>query len=615
MKKWIVEVVICTLITCSALTIPITEADPIVLLPRSDVTINAEYGNNYWFDFTLSGVSPVDVYDVENGIYHGWCVDKDLEMSRGVNHPVILRSSLDTDLPNGLNNLPWNEINYIINNKGSTSRNNLQIAIWYFTDGVNLSGYDDAQALVDDANENGGDFIPQTGQFLAIPIVAAKSWIQPAFLELRIPPPTSIRGFVWYDTDADGIQDTGENGLGSVIVTLYNSLNVSIDEKDTTTEGFYTFRSFEPGEYYLKFTLKSGHIFTKKDIGNDTTDSDADTTTGKTIIFTVPANQNVSITDWDAGMYKQSSGGTPEPPEEISTPNTRPAADATAGAPYQGFINSNITFDGSRSYDPDTDGRIISYRWNFGDGANGTGEITTHSYTEIGTYNVTLLVTDNEFATDIDTITAQITLGNNPPSAPVLSIPSFAHASTSTQYTVVSTDPDENNVRYIINWGIGPNETSQFFVSGQNVQSRYQWTAPGFYSIQVKAQDTYGANSSIVSINIAIDVLNINDLGYLIDNNGDGIFDQFYNNATGIETGVNQQTSGKYLIDSNEDGTYDLLYDTARGQTQPYSEQPLFQYIIIIIAILVIASLLIFYLMRKRKRPKDTIYHSDNKKQ
>ena len=90
-----------------------------------------------------------------------------------------------------------------------------------------------------------------------------------------------------------------------------------------------------PGEYYLKFTLKSGHIFTKKDIGNDTTDSDADTTTGKTIIFTVPANQNVSITDWDAGMYKQSSGGTPVPPEVVPTPNARPVADATAGAPYQ----------------------------------------------------------------------------------------------------------------------------------------------------------------------------------------------------------------------------------------------------------------------------------------
>jgi len=601
MKKWIVEVVICTLITCSVLTIPITEADPIILLPSGDVTINAEYGTTHWFDFTLSDVVPADVYDVENGIYHGWCVDKDLEMSRGVNHPVILRSSLDTDLPNGLSNLPWNEINYIINNKGDTSRNNVQMAIWFFTDGLDLTGYDDAQALVDDANENGGDFIPQTDDLLAIPIVAAVSWIQPAFLELEIPPPTSIRGFVWYDNDADGIQDAGENGLGSVTVTLYTSMNVSIDETHTTSEGFYTFRSFEPGNYYLKFTLKSGHIFTKRDIGNDTTDSDADST-GKTIIFTVPADQNVSITDWDAGMYRESSGGTPAPPEEIPTPNARPAADATAGAPYQGFINSNITFDGSRSYDPDTDGRIISYRWNFGDGANGTGEITTHSYTEIGTYNVTLLVTDNDFATDLDTITAQITLGNNQPIRPVLSGPTSGHVSVSNQYTVVSTDPDGNNIRYVIDWGDDQQETSPFIESGQNVQSTHQWNTAGFYLVQTYAQDTYGENSSVFTMTVAIDVLNVNDLGYLIDNNGDGTFDQFHNDATGTETPVKKQTNTQYLLDSNGDGTYDLTYDLTAGQTQKYSEQPLMMYLILMLAILVIVFLFIFYLMKRRKR-------------
>lgn len=605
MKKCILVFVICTLITWSTLTIPITAADPIVLLPSDRVSITAEYGTTYWFDFALSGVT-ADVYDVENGIYHGWCVDKDLEMSRGVNHQVYLMSSLEPDLPNGFGSITaWNEINYIINHRDDYSRNNVQIAIWYFTDGVNLSGYDDAQAIVDDANENGGDFIPQTGDLLAIPIVAAQSWIQPAFLELEIPPPTSIRGFVWYDNDADGIQDAGENGLGSVTVTLYNSINVSIDETHSTTEGFYTFRSFEPGDYYLKFTPKSGHIFTKKDIGNDTLDSDADTTTGKTIIFSVPANQNVSITDWDAGMYKQSSGGTPVPPEVVPTPNARPVADATAGVPYRGFINSNITFNGSRSYDPDSDGRIIAYRWNFGDGTNGTGEITTHSYATPGIYNVTLLVTDNDFATDLDTITAQITLGNNPPLVPVLSGPSSSHVGVSSQYTVLSSDPDGDSLQYVIDWGDDQQETSPAVLSGQNYQFNHQWTTTGFYTIQAYAKDTtYGYKSGNVTMTIAIDVKYVGNLGYLIDQNGDGTFDQFYNNATGIETGVNQQTSGKYLIDSNEDGTYDLLYDTASGQTQPFSEQPLLVYIIIILAILVIVFLLIFYLLRKRRRPQ-----------
>lgn len=605
MKKSTVVFVMCTLIACSILTIPITAADPTVLLPSGAVGVTAQYGSIYWFDFTLSGVPADVVYDVENGIYHGWCVDKDLEMSRGVPHQVNLKSSLDLDLPNGFSSVPWNEINYIINHRDGYSRNNVQIAIWHLTDNVNLTGYDDSQALVDDAEQNGGDFIPQIGDLLAIPIVAAVSWIQPAFLELIIPPPTSIRGFVWYDTNGDGIQDTGESGLGDITVTLYNNVNVSIDETHTTSEGYYTFRSFEPGDYYLKFSLKTGYVFTKEDIGDDATDSDANTITGKTIIFTVPANQNVSITDWDAGMYKKSSGGTPAPPEEVTTPNVLPVADLTKGAPYQGFINSTITFNGSHSYD--TDGRIIAYRWNFGDGSpNGTGEITTHLYTTPGDYNVSLLVTDNDFATSIDTTIAHITLGNNPPSVPELSGPVSGRVGVSSQYTVLSSDPEGDNLQYVINWGDGLQETSPAVMSGQSYQFNHQWTTTGFYQIKAYAKDTtYENKSGNVTMAVAIDVKYVGNLGYLIDRNGDGIFDQFYNNATGLETGVNQQTSGKYLIDSNGDGTYDLLYDTASGQTQPFSEQPLVMYLIIIIlVILIIVFLLIFYSMRKRKRPQ-----------
>jgi hypothetical protein len=603
MKKWKVEVVICTLITCSILTIPITAADPTVLLPSIVVRITAEYGSIYWFDFTLSDVrAPANSYDVKNGLYHGWCLDKDLEMNRSADHPVILKSSLDTDLPSNLNNLPWHEINYIINNRDGYSRNNVQMAIWHLTDGVNLSGYTDSQALINDAEQNGGDFIPQTGDLLAIPIIAAASWLQPAFLELTIPP-ASIRGFVWYDTNGDGIQDTGENGLGDITVTLYNSTNVSINSTYTTSEGFYTFRNFASGDYYLQFNLKSGYIFTKKDIGNDTFDSDANTTTGKTIMF--PADQNVSITIWDAGMYKKSSGGTPVPPEVEPTPNVRPVADATAGTinegVIEGVINSTITFNGSRSYD--NDGRIITYHWNFGDGTDGLGKITTHSYTELGTYNVTLKVTDDKFATDNDTITAQISLGNHQPNAPVLSGPTSAHASISTQYTIVTTDPDGDTIRYIIDWGDGSlPETSPLVESGQNVQSTHQWTTPGFYTIQAKAQDMHMENSSLFTMRIAIDVLYINDLGYLIDNNGDGTFDQYHNNATGTMTPVKKQTNNKYLFDSNGDGTYDLAFDTTTGLSQKYSEQPLLMYIIPILAILVIVFLSIFYLMRRRKQ-------------
>jgi PKD domain len=44
----------------------------------------------------------------------------------------------------------------------------------------------------------------------------------------------------------------------------------------------------------------------------------------------------------------------------------------------------------------DSDGTIISYVWNFGDGDMATTAITNHAYPSAGTFTATLVVTDNE---------------------------------------------------------------------------------------------------------------------------------------------------------------------------------------------------------------------------
>jgi len=65
-----------------------------------------------------------------------------------------------------------------------------------------------------------------------------------------------------------------------------------------------------------------------------------------------------------------------------------------------------IYFNASQSYDPD--GYIVSYYWDFGDGANATGITVEHSYAENGTYTVTLTVTDDDGATDNVTATKTV---------------------------------------------------------------------------------------------------------------------------------------------------------------------------------------------------------------
>jgi flagellin-like protein len=60
------------------------------------------------------------------------------------------------------------------------------------------------------------------------------------------------------------------------------------------------------------------------------------------------------------------------------------------------FASSNgltVTFDASGS--SASDGTIISYAWNFGDGNTGTGTSLSHTYNSARTYTVSLTVTDN----------------------------------------------------------------------------------------------------------------------------------------------------------------------------------------------------------------------------
>jgi len=89
--------------------------------------------------------------------------------------------------------------------------------------------------------------------------------------------------------------------------------------------------------------------------------------------------------------------------------NAIPIADANG--PYSGIVGEPITFDGTGSYD--LDGTIVSYEWDLdGDGEfdDALGANPTKTWNTPYSGDISLRVTDNEGATDVDTTTLTVSL-------------------------------------------------------------------------------------------------------------------------------------------------------------------------------------------------------------
>ncbi|MEJ2407694.1 MAG: PKD domain-containing protein, partial [Candidatus Thiodiazotropha sp.] len=135
----------------------------------------------------------------------------------------------------------------------------------------------------------------------------------------------------------------------------------------------------------------------------------------------------------------------------IGEGNQAPVADAKG--PYTSVAGEEIAFDGSSS--SDVDGSIASYEWSFGDGSSAMGENPTHTYTQKGTYNVTLTVTDNDGAMDSDETTVSVDPGNQPPVADTAG-PYSANVNEKLVFDATgSSDPDGMIASYEWDFGDG----------------------------------------------------------------------------------------------------------------------------------------------------------------
>lgn len=298
------------------------------------------------------------------------------------------------------------------------------------------------------------------------------------------------------------------------------------------------------------------------------------------------------------------NGQPPTPPPE----NDPPIADADG--PYVGVIGIPVVFDGSGSNDPDGD--IANYTWHFGDGMEGYGEITDHTYTKIGRYAVTLSVTDDGGIKHSDLTYAIITsTANNPPSMPIITGPTVGKKNIICNYTVMSTDLDNDTVRYFFDWD-EDNTTSDYSASGMFYNTSHTWTTGGVYTVMVYAEDENYGVSDMAEMTVFIDVQFIDDViqGYLLDSDNDGVYDVFHNNVTGYKINVELQDNGNYLIDIDGDGSWNYEYNSEANILAPYhseeksTEEPVYLFLVWIM-IAAIAIVVFVYGVKKLKLKKE----------
>jgi uncharacterized repeat protein (TIGR01451 family)/uncharacterized repeat protein (TIGR02543 family) len=197
---------------------------------------------------------------------------------------------------------------------------------------------------------------------------------------------------------------------------------------------------------------------------------------------------NMNITAHFKKSKKSGGGGggyfgPPTPP--IQDTNIPPIANA--GGPYYGFIGENILFNASLSYDPDH--YIKEWLWEFGDGSFDSGEIIYHNYSLKGEYIVNLTVIDTEYATDFNITIAVIIEPNSPPSLPEIEGPIEGIINVDYNFSFVSNDDNNDEIKYIIDWGDGNISESDFIPAGQYFKLSHRWTESGNYTIKVTADD------------------------------------------------------------------------------------------------------------------------------
>jgi PKD repeat protein len=217
---------------------------------------------------------------------------------------------------------------------------------------------------------------------------------------------------------------------------------------------------------------------------------DGATATGMTAahVFTTVGAFTVTMTLTD------NLGATTKKTVTITTTNTPPGnlppvGDLVASS-LSGIAPLKVDFQAQNVSDPD--GTVTSIGWNFGDGATGMGAAVSHEFMTVGTFTVTMTLTDNLGAmtkkTAIITTTSNSPT-NHPPKGDIFTSKLSGNAPLKINFKAIHVSDSDGKVTSI-DWNFGDGKTAH----GANVW--HSFIRAGYFVVTMTITDNGGAKTS-----------------------------------------------------------------------------------------------------------------------
>lgn len=253
----------------------------------------------------------------------------------------------------------------------------------------------------------------------------------------------------------------------------------------------YNISAFDPDDYRLNYTINWG---------DGATSTVGPAASGMRV--------NANHTWLRTGMYRVKAyatdprGANSAFSESISVvvdiPPGRPSLPTGPSMGMPGtFFEYNITAT-------DPDGDRVRYLLDWGDrtisssGFIKSGSVAgmNHSWKKSGIYYVRAMSRDVRGANSAWSDSLRVAI-NSPPESPLKPFgPAAIYAWGSFSYSTSASDPDNDSLRYILDWGDGNSSETGFYRSGSNASLSHIWNNTGSYQLRAKAVDGHGFSSN-----------------------------------------------------------------------------------------------------------------------